>query len=291
MALLFLNELINFLTNKTSSRMYVDVNRGADKLKVNLDIDIDNIPCDLLAILTSDALGERSSDIKGEIIKSRLDKKGRKLDNIKYEFSEPNYDKIKTEILHNEGCNLKGHFFVDAVPGSFLITSGFYGGTVQRLASEGLLKINAQHKINEISFGETSQRYLVWSNFGKQISKLSYSLNDVKKKYQQFTNVYQYYLKIVPTKYLSYKDEINDYQYTYNSYAERGIQEMPSMHFRYDLSPITVEYKLYKETFLNFIINIFAILGGVFTVTGIIDAIIHKSVAILLRKAEMNKIQ
>lgn len=290
MALLFLNELINFLTNKTSSRMYVDVNRGDDKLKVNLDIDIDNIPCDLLAILTSDALGERSSDIKGEIIKSRLDKKGRKLDNIKYEVSEPNYDKIKTEILHNEGCNLKGHFFVDAVPGSFLITSGFYGGTVQRLASEGLLKINAQHKINEISFGETSQRYLVWSNFGKQISKLSYSLNDVKKKYQQFTNVYQYYLKIVPTKYLSYKDEINDYQYTYNSYAERGIQEMPSMHFRYDLSPITVEYKLYKETFLNFIINIFAILGGVFTVTGIIDAIIHKSVAILLRKAEMNKI-
>ena len=290
MALLFLNELINFLTNKTSSRMYVDVNRGADKLKVNLDIDIDNIPCDLLAILTSDALGERSSDIKGEIIKSRLDKKGRKLDNIKYEVSEPNYDKIKTEILHNEGCNLKGHFFVDAVPGSFLITSGFYGGTVQRLASEGLLKINAQHKINEISFGETSQRYLVWSNFGKQISKLSYSLNNIKKKYQQFTNVYQYYLKIVPTKYLSYKDEINDYQYTYNSYAERGIQEMPSMHFRYDLSPITVEYKLYKETFLNFIINIFAILGGVFTVTGIIDAIIHKSVAILLRKAEMNKI-
>ena len=192
MALLFLNELINFLTNKTSSRMYVDVNRGADKLKVNLDIDIDNIPCDLLAILTSDALGERSSDIKGEIIKSRLDKKGRKLDNIKYEVSEPNYDKIKTEILHNEGCNLKGHFFVDAVPGSFLITSGFYGGTVQRLASEGLLKINAQHKINEISFGETSQRYLVWSNFGKQISKLSYSLNDVKKNINNllmFTNI------------------------------------------------------------------------------------------------------
>ena len=42
--------------------------------------------------------------------------------------------------------------------------------------------------------------------------------------------------------------------------------------------------------FLNFLINIFAILGGVFTVTGIIDAIIHKSVVILLRKAEMNKI-
>ena len=109
-------------------------------------------------------------------------------------------------------------------------------------------------------------------------------------KYEQLTSVYQYYLKIVPTKYITYNNEINDYQYTYNSYAERGIHEMPAFHFRYDLSPITVEYKLYKDTILNFLINIFAILGGVFTVTGIIDAIIHKSVVILLRKAEMNKI-
>jgi len=94
----------------------------------------------------------------------------------------------------------------------------------------------------------------------------------------------------VLTKFITFKNVINDYQYTYNSYAERGVHEMPSMHFRYDLSPITVEYKLYKNIFLNFIINIFGILGGVFTVTGIIDAIIHKSVVILLRKAEMNKI-
>ena len=290
MILLFLNELINFMTNKTSSRMYVDVNRGADKLKVNLDINIDHIPCDLLAILTADALGERSTDIKGEITKSRLDKKGRTLDTKNYEIREPNYDKIKTEMSNDEGCNLKGHFFVDAVPGSFLITSGYYGNIVQRMAAEGILKINAQHRINQISFGETTQRYQIWSNFGKNIAKLSFTLNDIKKKYEQLTSVYQYYLKIVPTKYITYKNEINDYQYTYNSYAEKGIHEMPSMHFRYDLSPITVEYKLYKETIMNFLINVFAILGGVFTVTGIIDAIIHKSVVILLRKADLNKI-
>jgi len=42
--------------------------------------------------------------------------------------------------------------------------------------------------------------------------------------------------------------------------------------------------------FLTFLINIFAVLGGVFTVAGILDAIIHKSVLALLRKAEMNKI-
>ena len=290
MCLLFLNEFINFNTYRTNSRMYVDVNRGSDKLKVNIDIDIDHIPCDLLAILTADALGEKSIDLKGEITKSRLDKYGKKLDENKYEIKDVNYDKVKLEMNNDEGCNLKGHFFVDAVPGSFYITSGYYGSIIQRLANDRALKVNIQHKINQISFGEMNKKE-IWSNFGRDISKLSYGLSNIKKKNDQHIGVYQYYLKIVPTKFLTYSGkEINNYQYTYTSFGEYDINEMPSMYFKYDLSPITVEYKQYKETFLNFFINICAILGGVFTVTGIVDAIIHKSVVLLLRKAELNKI-
>ena len=290
MGLLFLNEFINYNTYRTSSRMYVDVNRGADKLKVNIDIDIEHIPCDLLAILYADALGEKTTDIHGEIIKSRLDKHGKKLDEKKYEIHEVNYDKVKLEMKNDEGCNLKGFFHVDAVPGVFQITSGYYGNAVQRLANERILKINAQHKINQISFGEFNKNE-IWSNYGKEISKLSTSLSGVKKKNIQNSRIFQYYLKIVPTKFLTYwTKEINSYQYTYTSFDEHTLNEMPSLYFRYDLSPITVEYKQYKETFLNFFINICAILGGVFTVTGILDAIIHKSVVLLLRKAELNKI-
>ena len=270
--------------------MYVDINRGADKLKVNIDLDIERIPCDLLAILTADALGEKAIDINGEVKKSRLDKNGKILDENKYEIKDVDYQKVKTEMINDEGCKLKGFFYVDAVPGTFQVTGGYYGSIIQRLANERVLKLNSQHKINQISFGEFKKNE-IWSNFGRNIAKLSYSLNNIKKKNERNTRIHQYYLKIVPTKFLTYSGkEINNYQYTYNSFSEFGINEMPSIYFRYDLSPITVEYKQYKETFLNFFINICAILGGVFTVTGIIDAIIHKSVMILLRKAEMNKI-
>ena len=290
MGLLFLNEFVNYYTYRTSSRMYIDVNRGADKLKVNLDIDIDHIPCDLLAILKSDALGEQTADINGSILKSRLDKYGKKLDEKKYEVIEVNYDKVKTEMKNDEGCNLKGFFFVDAVPGSFHITSGYHGNIVQRLANERILKVNIQHRINQISFGKFNINE-IWSNFGKEISKLSASLTNIKRKNDNNSKIYQYYLKIVPTKFLTYSGkEINNYQYTYSSFAEYTLNEMPSIYFRYDISPITVEYKQYKETILNFFINICAILGGVFTVTGIIDTIVHKSVVLLLRKAELNKI-
>ena len=289
MALLFLNEFINYNTYRTSSKMYVDVNRGADKLKVNIDIEMDHIPCDLLAILTADALGEKSIDINGEVKKYRMDKFGKILDEQKYEIKDVNYDKVKTEMINDEGCKLKGFFYVDAVPGTFQITSDYYGTIIQRLANDRVLKFNSQHKIKQISFGEFNRKE-IWSNFGRNIAKLSYLLDNVKKT-DKNSKIHQYYLKIVPTKFLTYSSkEINNYQYTYNYFGENAMHEMPALYFRYDLSPITVEYKQYKETFLNFFINICAIIGGVFTVTGIIDAIVHKSVMILLRKAEMNKI-
>ena len=102
---------------------------------------------------------------------------------------------------------------------------------------------------------------------------------------------YQYYLKIVPTKFRYLIGATYDkYQYTANSFSETSLDRLPLLFFKYDLSPITVEYKNTKMSFLTFLINVFAILGGVFTVAGIIDAIIHKSVLMLLRKAEMNKI-
>ena len=51
--------------------MYVDVNRGSDKLKVSIDINVNRIPCDILAILTSDNLGEKTIDNNGVITQSR----------------------------------------------------------------------------------------------------------------------------------------------------------------------------------------------------------------------------
>ena len=50
----------------------------------------------------------------------------------------------------DEGCNLKGYCFVDAVPESFHKTSDYYGNIIQRLANEIFLKVNINHKINQL---------------------------------------------------------------------------------------------------------------------------------------------
>ena len=65
---------------------------------------------------------------------------------------------------------------------------------------------------------------------------------------------------------------------------------LPAVYFRFDMSPVTVKFKQYKDNFLHFLIQICAIIGGIFSVTGIIDALVHKSVVAILRKANMGKL-
>jgi len=62
------------------------------------------------------------------------------------------------------------------------------------------------------------------------------------------------------------------------------------MKIRYDVTPLSVTTTLYKESLIDFLIKLCAIIGGIFTVTGIIDAITYETVATLLQKAHMGKI-
>ena len=79
-------------------------------------------------------------------------------------------------------------------------------------------------------------------------------------------------------------------QFTSSTNEVPAQMMLPAIYFRFDLSPISVKYWQYKENIFHFIIQLCAIIGGIFSVTGIIDALIHKSVLVLLRKASEGKL-
>jgi len=62
------------------------------------------------------------------------------------------------------------------------------------------------------------------------------------------------------------------------------------LYFRYDLSPITVKFSRKSRSFSHFLVQICAIVGGVFTVLGLFNSIVHSSLKHILKKAEMNKL-
>ncbi|RVW65404.1 Endoplasmic reticulum-Golgi intermediate compartment protein 3 [Vitis vinifera] len=72
--------------------------------------------------------------------------------------------------------------------------------------------------------------------------------------------------------------------------AELGrLQSLPGVFFFYDLSPIKVTFTEEHVSFLHFLTNVCAIVGGVFTVSGILDSFIYHSQKAIKKKIEIGK--
>lgn len=100
-------------------------------------------------------------------------------------------------------------------------------------------------------------------------------------------------MKFVPTVYEDASIKLNSYQYSsaYKSFIafHHSGAVIPAIWFRYDLTPITVKYVRRRKPFYTFLTSVCAIVGGTFTVAGIIDSIVFATNE-LFRKIELGKL-
>ena len=68
-----------------------------------------------------------------------------------------------------------------------------------------------------------------------------------------------------------------------NEHIERDAR-VPSVMFKYDLSPMTVEVSKQSVPFYHFITSVCAIIGGVFTVIGLVDSALFNTIQVLSPK-------
>jgi hypothetical protein len=285
---MFMNELSSYLSIKTSHEMVVDMNRSSDKLKINIDIVLKHLPCSIVSLDVQDIMGTHSLNMQGKLLKQSLDKDGKSI-GIKVEekkeknpFSRggeediemPNYEDVRRQVIAKEGCRLAGNIEVLRVPGNFHFSSRSYATIISRLLSEGVFKIDMSHKINHISFGDESDIKTIMNKFDAGILN---PLDGISKDQKSDNVVFEYYVKVVPT---TYEDVDNNkyyvHQFTSNTNEVTLHMTVPSIFFKYDISPILVKISQYRSGFFHFFIQICAIIGGIFTVTGIIDTLIHR---------------
>ncbi|KAL2232009.1 UNVERIFIED_CONTAM: Endoplasmic reticulum-Golgi intermediate compartment protein 3, partial [Sesamum indicum] len=70
--------------------------------------------------------------------------------------------------------------------------------------------------------------------------------------------------------------------------AELGqLQSLPGVFLFYELSPIKVTFTETHVSFLHFLTNVCAIVGGVFTVSGIIDSFVYHGQKAIKKKMEI----
>lgn len=111
-------------------------------------------------------------------------------------------------------------------------------------------------------------------------------------KYVPQTTIFEYYCNVVPTTYrfnsVLNKKEMHLYQFTANSNRITSTTS-PSIYIRYGLSPVTVRYEDFHITFASFIVNTMGIVGGLFTLAGIVESIFYHGIQKIKRKIELGK--
>jgi hypothetical protein len=155
-------------------------------------------------------MGSHSINVEGSLTKSRLSRGGQVLGVEPYKTKEihvsddekqiheegetfqKNYELVKKEIIDEEGCRLKGYFYVKKVPGNFHISSHAYGDFVRQLSMEGHFKIDLSHHIVHLSFGDDKDIQTIKSKFGTgELSPLDNTSKDERQK-----KMYEYYMKV-----------------------------------------------------------------------------------------------
>ena len=210
MLILFLSEFFTYLEVKIGSEMTIDVNRGGEKLMINVDITLHRFPCSLLSIDIQDVMGSHTVNVHGTLTKNKLDKTGKVIgqeiyrkaqlnpildhgeDNHGNDEEMPDLNLVKAEIDAEEGCQVFGHFFVNKVPGNFHLSAHAYGKVVQRIASMGYFRFDVAHTVNHLSFGDDRELKNIKKNFKEGVL----SPLDGVQRMDREKKVYEYYLKV-----------------------------------------------------------------------------------------------
>ncbi|KPA85042.1 hypothetical protein ABB37_01463 [Leptomonas pyrrhocoris] len=266
MVLLFVGEVISYVSPRIQSDMVIMPDLDSESIiKVSLDLTFHKMPCSILTLDILDVLHNHVFNSMEHITKTRLDAEGR-----------PVTDGRSPEefVSNREGCNLRGYIQVAKVPGNFHISSH---GRQQLLNDHFKAGINVEHTIHHLSFGSTDVM-----KFSKQAQL--HPLDGMTQR-SHLPKLFQYYLDIVPTIYEGAFSTTYTYQFTGTSSAViLPTNQMPAVVFQYQLSPITVRYSAARVSFTHFLTYVCAIVGGVFTVAGLLSRFVQTSAAQIQRR-------
>lgn len=94
---------------------------------------------------------------------------------------------------------------------------------------------------------------------------------------REFHEAYHHYMKLVASSYVDSTSSTTFYQMLHQSQlALYNPDIVPVAKFQYDFSPVQITYrKLNNRQWYEYVTSLLAIIGGMFTVVGMIESILH----------------
>lgn len=247
-----------------------------------------NAPCPILSLDLENLLGAHVMNLRDDNIKFIRYSKNNEI--IKDDFSPYQINPLEQSLKNQESCfidaKLNLHKSAGDVHFSFHKFREVYEEIKNRNNNKGIFKrLNVSHKIFKISLADEKtikkikNEFGVYSNspdlldFLNRYEKNSFVFPNFFKEQKDSENMvnsnYEYFLVLVP--HVFYNEYTHETIFTYlfsMTYKEKELnkedEEMPLMLINYDFSPITMKFTLVRKSFLHFLTNICAIIGGVF---------------------------
>ncbi|XBW37591.1 hypothetical protein QEN19_003172 [Hanseniaspora menglaensis] len=299
--ILVINEWKMFNTIQVMPSLVVDRDRNK-RMNIYVDIDFNNMPCDLLYLDMMDESGEIQLDITGT-------------------------ESIVKTIIGPDACNVKGDINLNRLQGHFHFAPGKpYQNPVNGQHSHDINQYenkNFNHKINKLSFnyGSNDQEVknnLLTSYFDDAIQQvIAEPLTGIVVEDNDAMKQYSYFLSVVPTRFedqtkksvasgedksllldgttsvVGNKNKIEKIQYTAtthsksiyggrdkdhpNTFHEKG--GIPGMFFTFDISSMKIINKLqYRMNWYGFVLNLLASLGGIFAMYTVLDKVAYRTI-------------
>ena len=277
-------EFKNYFVIKTKSELLIDNSISSSSLKINVDLTMHRIPCYILNMDISDFTGAHTSNVKGTLTKTSLDANGKILKEDKSALGEKHdHDHNKEEKFEtadvikafneNQGCRLTGSFSVMRLPGNFHVASHTFAPIIREFREKGQnIRFNLTHTIHHISFEDEKDVSVIKEKFNEGIMTPMdgfYLVDDTQG------SLLNYYINIIPTEYEDVDNKVYQaFQFTYKQKKVDSGRMIPTIFFRYDISPMKMKYTKYFPGHFDGLINICAIFGGMFTIAGIIDSLL-----------------
>lgn len=289
-AYLFFAELFAFMTPEITQEMFVDAPMDHEgqhaMLQINMNISMPQIPCAILSVDAQDIMGSHVVDVGGKLHKMRLDRTlrprlGADGQPLPTEGGNP-------EDQLGEGCNVWGNMIVKRVPGNFHVSAHAHAHMLASFFKDK--QMNVSHIIHDLSFGDVEE-FRTLEN--AVVSPLKGTARNAALDNAQAGEAksYEYFINIVPAQYVKTNGKkYSSYQYVANSNEVLGRYRVPAVYFRYEISAVTVKFTQRSKALAHFLVQVCAIIGGVFTVLGLINGFVNSGVKRVMEKAQLRKL-
>lgn len=317
MAVLFISELRNYLTVEIVDHIIVDTTLN-QKLPIGLNLTFPHLRCDEVSVDTVDSMGNNQVDVAGGLVKLNLDANGwlskgdpvvgpneclsclealevlpeKRCCNTCQELKEayqdaglPYFHILDTAVQCKEsiGCQVHGDVLVSKVSGNVHVALG------KSTVKDG--KHVHEFNIRDVSDGFNTSHSIHRLEFGERVAGVHSPLEGTTKIVKHGAYMFHYYIKLVPTLYTPTSGQaVYTHQYSVtdndkNVMVRPGeLAGLPGVFLVYEFTPFMVQ-KIEKAVPLShFLTSVCAIVGGIFTVAGIIDAVLYRSLRQLVQK-------